>query len=582
MDEHHISDGPQGGIHYRSPIFQQQSTVEKLGAIARKSPYFMIALAFNVTLLSFATIWRLQLPEKRESGVVFTSTTSRVEAEKQPDAQPTTKEIFTDENDSIEQPEKGSADDSPDLTFETMDFKWSDHDELDTGTPDGDSLRGTDLNSNFATINPGTAFLDVIGTGGGSARGSKRGYGIGTGGGDENLKKRRHRRDHQSKTTDAAVEAGLEWLARHQDASGAWLPDEFNKNCQVGAPCAHAKGFGYQEHVVGNTGLALLAFLGAGYDHRAPQSFIDPFTKKTIRFGDVIKSGLTWLRLQQNESGSYVDNMNSKWGYNHSIATLAMSEAYGLSRAIPWKQSAEKAIACLVAGQNAAPGGTGLWGWRYRPACGDNDISVTGWAIMALKSAELSGLKYSQESMEGGYQFCLEVTDKTSGHAGYTRREEAGMQVKAIGRNEDYANHPALAAVGMCVRTFVKHNVDDPMLEAGAKLLVHDLPAWNKEKKTNDYYYWYYATLALNQFDGPDSPRAGKGGYWKEWEAALKKALLEHQVHDRNLCSYGSWDGDDRWGVDGGGRVYATAINTLNFEVYYRYGNAFGSAKRPK
>jgi hypothetical protein len=31
----------------------------------------------------------------------------------------------------------------------------------------------------------------------------------------------------------------------------------------------------------------------------------------------------------------------------------------------------------------------------------------------------------------------------------------------------------------------------------------------------------------------------------------------------------------DRWGFEGG-RVYATAINALTLEVYYRYGNVFG------
>jgi hypothetical protein len=159
-------------------------------------------------------------------------------------------------------------------------------------------------------------------------------------------------------------------------------------------------------------------------------------------------------------------------------------------------------------------------------------------------------------------------------------RPDAGSIVKAMGKNEDFLGHPSFAAVGMCIRTFVKHNVDDPVLETSAKLLVRDLPAWDKAKKSIDYYYWYYAALALNQYDGPESPRKGRGPYWTPFEAALKRALLENQVQNAKLCSDGSWDGDDRWSVDGGGRVYATAINTLTFEVYYRYGNAFGTAKK--
>src|SRR5262245_15578322 len=194
---------------------------------------------------------------------------------------------------------------------------------------------------------------------------------------------------------------------------------------------------------------------------------------------------------------------------------------------------------------------------------------------MALKSADLAGLRCPQGSMDGAMLFFDEVTDKASGKVGYTRREEAGQQVKSPGKNDDYQNHPALTAVAMCVRTFAQHDLDDPMLEAGAKLLVADLPAWSKQKRSNDFYYWYDGSLALNQLDGPDSPRANRGTYWTPWNQAMTKALLETQTKNEKLCQDGSWDADDRWGFEGG-RVYATAINALTFEVYYRYPNVFG------
>ncbi|MBI3817128.1 MAG: terpene cyclase/mutase family protein [Planctomycetes bacterium] len=397
----------------------------------------------------------------------------------------------------------------------------------------------------------------------------------------ENLKNRQYRTARSSSMTEDAVDAGLRWLARHQDADGSWSPENFTKNCQGGTPCENGKGFGSDENRIGATGLALLAFLGAGHDHRSLKIYTNSFTNKTVRVGEVVKRGLLYLKEMQLENGSLVDAANSKWGYNHSLGVMALSEAYGLSRAPQWKTPAQLAVNYLVAGQNTSPGGTGLWGWRYRPNCGDNDISVTGWAVMALKSAEMSGLRVPQESFEGALQFCDEVTDRSAGLAGYMRREDAGIQVKSIGKNEGFANHPSLAAVGMCVRTFIRHNIDDPTLETSAKQLVRDLPLWDKTRKMNDYYYWYYATLALNQFDGADSPRAGKGSYWNEWNAALQRTLVENQINNSKICSHGSWDGDDRWSIDGGGRVYATAINTLNFEVYYRYANTFGAARKP-
>ena len=56
-----------------------------------------------------------------------------------------------------------------------------------------------------------------------------------------------------------------------------------------------------------------------------------------------------------------------------------------------------------------------------------------------------------------------------------------------------------MGALGMCVRTFVEKNIDDPMLDLSATRLLKDLPAVSKNKLSIDYYYWYYGSLALNQ-----------------------------------------------------------------------------------
>jgi len=43
----------------------------------------------------------------------------------------------------------------------------------------------------------------------------------------------------------------------------------------------------------GDTGLALLAFLGAGFSHLSRDEFPDPARPgKTLRFGDTVKNGL--------------------------------------------------------------------------------------------------------------------------------------------------------------------------------------------------------------------------------------------------------------------------------------------------
>jgi hypothetical protein len=100
---------------------------------------------------------------------------------------------------------------------------------------------------------------------------------------------------------------------------------------------------------------------------------------------------------------------------------------------------------------------------------------------------------------------------------------------------------------------------------------VQDLPQWKPNKI--DFYYWYYASLALFQYDGPDGP------YWKKWNEPMKNALVPNQRSKKDGCPDGSWDPEtERWGFEGG-RVYATAINALTLEVYYRYP-VFGGTRK--
>jgi len=124
----------------------------------------------------------------------------------------------------------------------------------------------------------------------------------------------------------------------------------------------------------------------------------------------------------------------------------------------------------------------------------------------------------------------------------------------------------------------------DPFLEQGAKQIIKDLPTVSKDKLSIDYYYWYYATIAINQFDGPRVPRrpTSTGVPWNE---AMKDAIISLQdtSNKPDVCSRGGWLVGDRW-CHYGGPIYATAINTLTLEVYYRYPNASARASvvRPR
>jgi hypothetical protein len=350
------------------------------------------------------------------------------------------------------------------------------------------------------------------------------------------------------------VSAGLRWLARHQNPDGTWCSDDVGRRCSAGL-CPGKGEAGFDEGV---TSLTLLAFLGAGYTPLSKDELVDPVEPgKALGFGGVVKKGLQALLARQDSEGC-IGPRGAKFMYNHAIATLALSEAYGMTAAPVLREPAQKAVDFLVAAQN--PGA----GWRYGVRGGENDTSVTGWAVMALKSAELSELTFPRKSYEGAIAWIDRATERGPlPRVGYNQAGSGKVYIP--GRNEQFADHPTMSAIGLLSQVFVKKDRRDA---TQARSLLADLPEWKEHQI--DFYAWYYSTLALYQFDGPS------GVHWKKWSDPIRNALVANQRVAKNGCENGSWDPIlDRWGSQGG-RVYATAINTLTLEIFYRYTNAFG------
>ena len=86
----------------------------------------------------------------------------------------------------------------------------------------------------------------------------------------------------------------------------------------------------------------------------------------------------------------------------------------------------------------------------------------------------------------------------------------------------------------------------------------------HKFNNNPDYYYVYYATLALYQHQGP---------VWKEWNDKLKDTFPRIQNKIGN--NRGSWDPGGRH-ANAGGRVVSTTLSVLSLEVYYRLLPMYG------
>lgn len=497
---------------HRNPLLDNEETFQEImaGQLSR-APWLLLSIVIHVAVIGL--LWLI--PAEGGAGDQTAATMQIKQKEDDIEEEPPPEEKPVEEK-PVEEPTLQDAEVVPTEVAETESF-----DETDSVESAFDS----------------NAWNTAVGLGGGAAgkfggRAGGRGRLGGRGG----------------RLTAQAIEAGLQWLKDHQDEDGKWDCDSFMKHDENGEPCT---GPGDPLHDVGVTGLALLAFLGDGS------------TLKAGPYKDVIKSGVNWLRQQMDEDTGLIGTEASHhFIYDHTIATLALCEAYGLSQYRTLKPYAQRAINYLESHRN--PYGC----WRYAPRGGDNDISITGWAVLAYISAKEFGLLTDKKALEFADSYIDEMTDP-NGRTGYSER--GGLSSRHKGKHE--IDFPAdrtecMTAVGLLCKYFLMAQDAKPTatMAAQANILQKKPPMWKKDEKGSsiDHYYWYYGTYAMYQVGG---------AAWDNWSKSLTEAVLKTQRADGN--AKGSWDPVDAWGEDGG-RVYSTATLVLTLEAYYRYARVLG------
>jgi len=400
------------------------------------------------------------------------------------------------------------------------------------------NLANQDGNTQGDSPFDGVSNNSQIGIGGGAGSGGPRGFG-----------RRSLNAGGTGKTQKAAVLGGLEWLKNHQSRGGMWDCDNFCANCK-GTQC---DGPGHGLYDPGVSGLALLAFLGAGETHRHG------------RYKKTVSRGLRYLKQIQDPEGCFGARTDGHFIYNHAIAALAMTEAYALTGSPLFKQSAQNAIDFIHKAQNP------YLAWRYGVRPRDNDSSVTGWMVMALKSAKMANLRVADDAFDGARAWIEKATEPEYGRVGYTARGTGPARPERNGDKWPADRSESLTAVGVLSRIFMGENPrTSEAIQKGTDLMMKALPVWDEASGGIDMYYWYYGTLAVYQVTGDP---------WKKWVKSMEPAIIEHQRKDG--CAKGSWDPVGPWGSEGG-RVYSTALMVMCMEVYYRYDLVFGSGHQRK
>jgi squalene cyclase len=186
-----------------------------------------------------------------------------------------------------------------------------------------------------------------------------------------------------SPAAEAAINKGLDFLAKKQNADGSW--DNSNQ--------------------VAITALTLMAFMVQGHfpDHEP--------------YGKMLAKGVDFLLQAVRTGDGYMgDSM-----YGHGLATLALCEAWGeSSKSDEIRDAIKQAVALIVRSEH--PQG----GWRYQPKAQDRDISVTVMQLVALASAKEAGILVPDETITRAMSF-VKSCQLSSGGFGYTGPSGPGL-----------------------------------------------------------------------------------------------------------------------------------------------------------
>ncbi|MCE9546055.1 MAG: hypothetical protein K8T25_11115 [Planctomycetia bacterium] len=325
------------------------------------------------------------------------------------------------------------------------------------------------------------------------------------------------------KAVDRSVDLALMYLARSQADNPAHDGSFADWNGQTNAV----------------TGLVGMAFLAKGYRPGAPP------------YGEVINRCIDYILSTPTKNG-YLGMRGGKM-YEHSIATLFLSEVSGMvdsDRQQRIDHVLPRALKVIIDAQNAPKTDVvDNGGWRYEPDSKDSDMSVTGWCIMALRSARLNGAPVPTSAINNALAYVDRCRDPqgtvryaAKGDYWYARR---GYMVRT-------PRTVQLSAAALLCRKLSGREEKDINRTLADHILksLHPTDLFSQEASGGHIEYaTYYSAQAMFQMGD---------AHWEKFAETMYKFLLARQ-HNNGA-----------WFQEGKGEVYPTAMYTLALAVSYR------------
>jgi hypothetical protein len=286
----------------------------------------------------------------------------------------------------------------------------------------------------------------------------------------------------------------------------------------------------------GNTGitaLAALALMCGG--HHAGRG----------RYGKAVAKAAEYViaRGRANKTTGYLANSDTLDGhtamYQHGFAALFLSEIHGTfpdaDRRSRGRDMLEKAVALTVKAQNQAGG------WRYTPAPGQDDVSVTVAQLMALRAAKNAGVYVDKAVVDKAVGYIKDCQQKLDGGFAYIKGQSGSLFPRS-----------AAAVVGL----YSAGIYDGDYIDRGLKYISQFRPRGDRNgpaaiRPEHYYYGHYYAALAM---------WTAGGNYWNDWFPAIRGELLLRREQVSSV-----WD-DRIFGT-----AYATAMACIILQLPNNY-----------
>ncbi len=239
--------------------------------------------------------------------------------------------------------------------------------------------------------------------------------------------------------------------------------------------------------------------------------------------------------------------------YNHGIASLTLSETYGMSapsRTEPLQGAIAKALAVTIQMQRWPkdhPANRG--GWRYLDDTGpiDSDLSCSGWQLMFLRSARNAGFDVPAAPIDDAVAYVRRCFEPQAGVFTYsaTQRDQsrgmAGAGILALGHA---GYHDSIEA-----------------RQSGDWVLKYPFEQYNPSYKSGTNVYTPRAALDRYHyalFNCCQGMYQLGGRHWEEFFPRTAKTLLANQQRD---CS---WPAEGYAADAAFGNAYTTALAVLS------------------